>query len=139
MNQISRGFHLVEMLSTLAIMSILVALCLPLYSNYLMQGRRLEAATSLSTLAIAMEKFHIEHHTYADATLAALHIPETLSGNHYRLMIQTASNHDYTLLAEPIGKQAKDDNCKGLLLYADGRKAVTGTARMEECWSSNHS
>jgi type IV pilus assembly protein PilE len=131
----TRGFHLLELLSTVAIISMLAALSFPLYAQYLVQARRLEAANTLAKLAVAMEKFHIEHNTYEDATLADLHFPDTIAKNHYRLMIQTASHHDYTLLAQPLGKQAeKDTQCAGLLLYANDKRAVTGSGKVEECW-----
>lgn len=68
----SRGFHLVELLTTVAIVGMLAAFVLPLYSQYTIGTKRLEAASMLSRLAVAMEKFHVEHNTYEHATLAAL-------------------------------------------------------------------
>lgn len=128
------GFHLIELLTTVAIMSILVTFCLPLYSQYMVQAKRLEAASMLSRLSIAMEKFHIENNTYEGATLAALHFSDTIANNQYQLRIQTANN-DYTLLAQPKGMQAeKDTQCAGLILYANGRKDVTGNGNVSECW-----
>jgi type IV pilus assembly protein PilE len=128
------GFHLIEVLTTVAIMSILITLCLPLYSQYLVQARRLEAASTLSRLAVAMEKFHIEHNTYQGATLVALHFSDTIAKNNYQLRIQS-ENNDYILLAQPIGKQAeKDTQCAGLILYANGKQAITGNSNVSQCW-----
>jgi len=134
MHKSAKGFHLIEMLSAMAILSILVSLCLPIYSQYIVQAKRLEAASMLSKLSAAMEKFHLEQNTYEGATLARLNFPITIANNHYQLHIQTTAN-DYTLLAKPIGKQAeKDTACGGLILQADGRKEVTGTGNVNECW-----
>jgi type IV pilus assembly protein PilE len=130
-----RGFHLIEILSTVAILSILVALSLPIYSQYTIGVKRIEAENTLSKLAIAMEKFHVEHNTYENATLEALHFPATIVRNNYRLTIQTAANNHYILIAEPLGKQAeKDQHCAGLILYSNDKKGVTGSGNVEECW-----
>lgn len=130
-----RGFHLVEILSTVAILSILAALCLPLYSQYTTGVKRVEAENTLGKLAVAMEKFYIEHNSYENATLEALNFPATIAKDHYRLAIQTATNNDYALIAEPLGKQAeKDQRCAGLILYSNDKKAVTGSGSIDECW-----
>jgi type IV pilus assembly protein PilE len=129
-----KGFHLIEILITLAIISILTAFCLPLYSKYIVQTRRLEATTTLSTLAIAMEKFQIEHNTYEGATLAALSFSDTAKNN-YHVFIQSATNNDYTLVAEPYAKQAeKDAECASLILHADNKKEISGYGKVRECW-----
>lgn len=50
-------------------------------------------------------------------------------------MIQAATNSDYMLMAKPVGSQAnKDPRCAGLILYANDKKAVTGTGSIDECW-----
>ena len=135
MNKSENGFHLIEVLTTVAIMSILITLCLPLYSQYLVQARRLEAASNLSRLSVAMEKFHFEHNTYEGATLAALNFSDSIAKNNYQLRIQPAANNDYTLFAKPIGRQAeKDTQCAGLILYANGKKDMTGYGNVSECW-----
>jgi type IV pilus assembly protein PilE len=131
----TRGFHLIEILMVLAIISIVTAFALPLYSQYMTGTRRLEAANTLSRLAVAMERFHIENNTYENATLAALSFPETIAKNNYHLAIQSASNNDYSLIAEPVGNQAeKDPRCAALILSANNKKTVTGPGSVAECW-----
>jgi type IV pilus assembly protein PilE len=130
-----RGFHLIEILITLSIISILAAFCFPIYSQYIVQGQRLEAASTLEKLAIAMEKFHIENNTYENASLAALNFPSVIAKNNYQLIIKAATNNDYILVAKPLGRQAeKDTHCAQLILYSNDKKAVTGNADMSECW-----
>lgn len=129
------GFTLMEILSVIAIISIISTLSFPLYTDYLIHTRRLEAASILSKLAVAMEQFHIEHNTYENATLAALNFSEVISKNNYRLMIQTANNDDYTLSAIPLGKQAeKDLACATLTIKSNHQKGVTGNGKVNECW-----
>lgn len=129
------GFNLMEIMIVIAIISIISTLSFPLYSQYVVHARRLEAASMLSKLAVAMEQFHIEHNTYADATLTALNFSETVAKNNYRLTIQTANNNNYVLSAIPLGKQAeKDALCAALTLNANNQKGVTGSGNVSECW-----
>jgi len=130
----SPGFSLIELLTVISIISILAALCFPLYSQYMMKARRLEAASMLSRLAIAMEKYHIENNTYETATLASLSFPASIANNNYRLVIEATSNN-YKLIAEPMEDQARKDTvCAALILHANGVRAVTGPAKIHECW-----
>jgi len=129
------GFHLIEILIAITILSITASFSLPLYSSYLVATRRLEAATTLSKLAIAMEQYHIEQNTYQNASLATLHFPEMIAKNNYQLIIQTTTDTHYLLLAKPVGKQSeKDQRCKTLTLTSAGEKGVTGTGRVNTCW-----
>lgn len=131
----SDGFHLVELLITLAILAILTALSVPIYSQYLIHERRLEAATILTKLAVAMEQYHVEHYTYESAKLSFLNFSEFIVRKNYQLFILTVSDNDYMLAAKPLGEQAeKDRACGTLTLSANGKRAITGPADIHECW-----
>lgn len=129
------GFQLIELMIVIAIIGILVSIGVPLYSVYTMQANRLEAANTLSRLAIAMEEYHAATHTYQTATLALLHFPEQIAKNHYRLAIAKADDQDYLLSAIPLGQQAQRDRmCGELTMDANGEKGVHGSGKVEECW-----
>lgn len=124
-----------ELMITIVIISIFAGFCFPLYSHYLVRARRFEAETELTKLAIAMEKFNLEHNSYEQATLAVLEFPELIAKNNYRLMIQSATAEDYLLIAEPLNKQAESDaNCGELILNADGKKMISGSGDVNKCW-----
>src|SRR5579872_1815865 len=88
------GFHLLELLIAIAIISLLATLSIPLYSQYIVQERRLEAVQVLSKLAIAMEEYHVDQNSYVDATLAELHFSELIVDGYYQLAIASASVDD---------------------------------------------
>lgn len=135
MKKITVGFHLIEILITLAIISILITLGIPMYSHYVTQERRLEAATILSQLALALEQYHIEQNSYEQATLPLLHFPKTIAKNTYQLAIQSATDTQYFLTATPLGIQAiRDVACATLTLNAKGEKGNTGAKEADECW-----
>ena len=134
-NNSSHGFHLIEILTTVAILGIIITLSFPLYSQYLITTRRMEAATTLGKLAIALELYHTEHNSYHAATLAALKFPEMIAGNNYKLSIESASVHSYMVMATHVGNQArKDPACSALILYADGKMDISGTGNVKDCW-----
>jgi len=130
------GFHLIEILMTIAIIGITASLSFPLYTQYLVQARRVEAKNTLSQLALAMEQYHIEHNSYEDATLVNLNFPEMIAKENYQLSIQNATGQDYLLSAIPLGKQLeKDRECQTLSLNAKNEKMITGHGSIAECWS----
>ena|SRR3990167_9906498 len=129
------GFHLLEMLMVVVVISILATIGMPLYTQHLAQAKRVEAKSILLQVASAMEEYAVHNHTYAGATLAALHHSEMTAQQHYRLQIQTANDEGFLLAALPQGKQATDDQaCATLTLDDKGTKGITGTGLVNKCW-----
>lgn len=126
------GFHLIEILIAIAIISIIAMIGVPLYSGYIQQEQRLEAAGMLTKLAIAMEERHLAAHSYSTASLQELGFPEYIVKDQYRLSIQSSTDTDYTLAASPTHQQ--DEKCGTLFLDASGRKSISGSATIDECW-----
>lgn len=130
-----KGFHLIELLITIGIIAILAATSIPTYSQYLMYEKRLEAASTLAKLAVKMEHYHIEHNTYEGATLQALQMPEYIAKDNYKLVIQSATSNAYELSAKPLGRQAEKDRVCGILtLNSLGKKTISGSGNLNECW-----
>lgn len=133
--KINCGFHLIELLITLFVIAILTAISMPLYSQYIVHERRLEAITELTQLALAMETYHIAHNTFENANLQNLHFKPIIAHSTYHLRIDLATLHTYHLSAEPIGKQAAlDTKCATLTLNATGEKGITGKGPLADCW-----
>lgn len=128
------GFHFLEILIALAIISILATFSIPLYTDYLMKERRLEAKTALTKLAIAIEQYEIEHNSYQNITLANLHADEFIAQNHYQLSFKIKPNHQYVLMANPTHAQKKDKQCGRLILNSNGERKITGEGEINECW-----
>lgn len=60
----SRGFTLIEVMITVAIVAILTMIAYPSYSDYVVRGNVPEATTRLSTKAVQMEQFFQDNRTY---------------------------------------------------------------------------
>ncbi len=63
----SRGFTLIELMITVAIVAILAAIAIPSYSEYLRRGRVTEAVSTLSGMRVKMEQYFQDNRTYIGA------------------------------------------------------------------------
>jgi type IV pilus assembly protein PilE len=68
-----RGYTLIEMMITVAIIGILAAVAIPAYNGYVTVGKEAEAKAGLTTIALLEEQYFAENRTYiAGADAAAL-------------------------------------------------------------------
>lgn len=129
------GFSLIELLVALTITGILCAISIPLYSQHIVKARRLEAAATLTNLALALEEYFTEHHSYKDATPAKLGFADKIAHEHYQLIIVAATDTNFKISAEPLAEQAiKDQECLALTLNSLGEENITGHGNWKECW-----
>ncbi len=62
----ARGFTLIEVMITVAIIAILAAVALPQYRDYVTRSRLADASTGLSTVRAQMERYFQDNRTYGD-------------------------------------------------------------------------
>ncbi|EKD53866.1 MAG: hypothetical protein ACD_60C00143G0008 [uncultured bacterium] len=129
------GFNLIEMMIVLIIISILSAICIPLYSEHLSHAYRLEAEINLVKLAGALETYYLLNNTYQNATLDELHFEKNIADNQYELAITSETENDFRVQAIPIHQQAERDTaCGTLSLNSNGEKQISGGSPLTECW-----
>jgi type IV pilus assembly protein PilE len=128
------GFTLLELVTTLAIVSILIIVSYPTYTQHIRKTQRAHAHIALLQVASALEHYYVIQNTYAGATLKNLQVNAQLESKSYQLHIEDLTQENYLLKASPEGAQAKDTLCKDLTLDASGRKGVTGTGSIAACW-----
>lgn len=61
----ARGFTLIEVMITVAIVAILAAVAVPQYKDYVTRGRLADASTGLATMKAQMERYYQDNRTYA--------------------------------------------------------------------------
>ena len=135
----ARGFTLMEAMIVLAIIAILAALAMPLYSDYVTKARRSDAFDALLFVQAQQEKYRANNTTYS--TLANIGYSGTTSvDGYYGITVVSTTATTYTVTAAArAGTSQVDDthnpvNCTSLVLTitaANPRGTKTPTA----CWS----
>ena len=131
MKRIQRGFTLIEVMITVAIVGILLAVAVPAYSDYVTRGRLSEAFTALGGAQPAAEQYWSNNRTYAGFD-ASPSFPAATANFTYTLSNATAST--YTLTATGTGKMS------GFVytLNESGTHATTGSpagwGTNASCW-----
>ena len=123
----SRGFTLLEIVVTIAILAILTIVALPSYLNYLTESRRSEAYTVMLALAQAEEQWFTNNNTYTGNvnSLTPL-IPAIIANNvnqgNYTFTIPVANATAFTIQADAVagGPQAGDAGCTTMTLTSAG-------------------
>ncbi len=130
------GFSLFELMITLVILAILVAIAIPVYRNYVMRARRSDGIQALLAIQIAEEKYRLSNSTYG--TLVQVWSGSTSSEGYYSLSVSAVSASTYTITASAIGNQANDTadgvSCATLTLtYSNGTTAKSPS----NCWQGH--
>lgn len=98
----SRGFTLIELMITVAVVGILAAVALPSYTGYLQRSRIAEATGDLTATRVRLEQFYQDNRHYG-STAAACGVPLPNDGSkpftYSCTWGSTASNQSFVLRA----------------------------------------
>jgi type IV pilus assembly protein PilE len=134
-----RGFTLIELMITVAIVAILAAVAMPNYQDYVRKGRRADAQAFLQEVAAKQQHFLVDRRAYSgsitDAPSAGglgLTLPSAVTP-HYDIALaadNAARPPTFTVTATPKGSQAPE-KCGTLTVNHLGNKTASGTGT---CW-----
>lgn len=94
---LSKGFSLIELMVTMAILGVITAIAIPAYNGYITTAKMSEADNNLAALRLAQEEFFLENNTYFAGTTN----PDTLEAASGNLWEQSGGsdgvNFDYVV------------------------------------------
>lgn len=134
-----KGFTLIELMITVAIIAILAAVSYPSYKEYLRKGRRVDAKVALLDASQAMERRYTETLSFAGTGLIGTGtgtiIPSTSLNGDYTISFASQSATAYQLQAAPSSTRQTGDNCGTFLLDNTGVKSLSSnTYSVADCW-----
>jgi type IV pilus assembly protein PilE len=141
----ARGFTLVELMVTVAILAILATIAATSYTSQIQKSRRTDARSALLDLAGREEKIFSTANTYsATATDLGYTAWGTAIGSGYYsinvvspdLAQPVASQPNYLITATAINAQAADAQCTSLSVDQTGKQTSAGTAPVATCWGN---
>jgi len=94
----NRGFTLIEVMITVAIVAILAAVALPAYNDYITRGRIPEATAGLAERQVRMEQHFQDNRTYASATPCT-----AFTGKYFSFSCSSATGTAFELVATGTG------------------------------------
>jgi len=155
----SRGFTLIELMVTVAVIGILAAIAYPSYREYIAKGRRSQATAELMAAHQWMERFYTENFRYdqnndkppkptTDSSLFPSRFSTSPHGGDgapaYNLSLSTLDRETYVITAARTGAMA-NDRCGDFTVNQLGVKSVvdgtydtgafpTPAAAASACW-----
>ncbi len=134
----AKGFTMIEILIVVAIISILAAIALPAYGNYVTRGKIPDATSNLASKRVLMEQFFQDNHTYVSAPACN---NDSTSSKYFTFSCGNQTANTYTLTATGSGTMAgfsytlDQSNTKGSSIVAPAKSIWQATSTT--CWITN--
>lgn len=113
--QRERGFTLVELLITVAIVAVLASLAYPSFMGAIRKSRRAEAVDMVTRIQQAEEKWRAHQPAYTTDFVAAGDGGLSATSSYYQFSVNVppgaAAGSTYTITATAIGSQVADTQC----------------------------
>lgn len=129
-----RGFTLIELMITVAVIGILSAIALPSYQNYVIRGRIPDATATLSLKSVKLEQYFQDNKTYVGAPDC---VADTTTSKYFSFQCSGVSATGYTLLATGTGAMAGFTFVTNQSNSKKTTGAPNGWLTNDFCWVTN--
>jgi len=141
----SKGFTLIELMITVAIVGILATVAYPSYRDSIMRAHRSDAHTALMEIKLRENKLRANCRYYGSISGAyacnavntsTIAYTNNSPEGYYTLVVNPTSALAYTATATAVGGQADDTDCATITLTvsAANPEGVKGGTSGADCW-----
>ena len=123
-----RGFTLIDVLITVAIVAILAAIAYPSYQSAMLKSHRAAAESQLADVAQRQQQYLLDQRSYASSvSTLGMTTPSTVSP-YYTIAVAVVAGPppSFSASATPIGSQAGDLSGQALTIRNTGAKGPSG-------------
>ena len=124
------GFTLLEILTVVAIISILAGIAIPIYVDYAEKARRTDGQVALMNEVQALERCKTTTYTYVGCGVVSNESPES----YYTISLAGTTATAYVLTAQAQGSQANDTDCNVMTINSQGIR--TPDPDTTDCWAN---
>ena len=131
------AYTLIELLVTLAIVSMLIMIAYPAYKLWILKSHRADAIATLNQDQIILERCYAQNFSYNAACASLPAFPQLSTQQYYTINISNITATTYTLTATPTGQQIKDTLCASISTDQANQKTATDNAGNSQpsCWT----
>jgi len=142
---LSRGYTLMELMITVAIVAILATIAVEAYTSEVQKSRRTDARSAVLDLAGREEKLFSTMNAYSEVPSDLGYAgawPIAVGSDYYQVTVaapdpaQGGAAGTYLITAQAINSQANDTACTSLSVNQLGAQTSTGTATAATCWGN---
>lgn len=128
----ARGFTLIELMITVAIIAIIASVALPAYNDYVTRGKIQEATSALAAMRTKMEQYYQDQRTYVGACAAGTVAPLPTGLKYFTVTCNIPDATHYTVTAAGAGFTFTIDEANTRATTA----VPAGWATNATCWVS---
>lgn len=141
------GFTLIELMITVVVLAILVAIALPTYKSEVEKSRRTDAKTAVLDLAAREQRFFSVNNTFSQSPQdlgygpAGSTFPMNVGSNYYSVNVTATAvppnPPTFSVKATAINSQTADTQCQSFTVDNAGRQTASDSSNADTtatCW-----